>query len=312
MTGEIVSPWCVKLLRSAGEWSREDLSEATGAPVDALAEYEEGRRPLPRESLEEMIATLHLTEEDALSLGASIPRARPWRQLGSGLSDEERSVIGRLTAQVGREVENELLARAVFGRPGADLLPAGVPPGISGIVRSVWGRYFLEMLIREGEEWEEVWHPRPEDRIEGAELWGRLERFPIRERNLLVDATQEFAHWALCERICMQSADLAREDARQASGLADLAVRIASRVPGEDSWRSRLKGFALAHLGHARAALGDLAAAAEVFREARQLWAEGASGDPGLLDGSCLPSCEACPQDPAAGEGNSGALENAR
>ncbi|HYU35676.1 MAG TPA: helix-turn-helix transcriptional regulator [Thermoanaerobaculia bacterium] len=297
MTGEIVSPWCVKLLRSAGEWSREDLAEATGAPVDVLAEYEEGRRPLPRESLEEMIAGLHLTEEDALSLGASIPRARPWRQHGPGLSDQEKSVIGRLTAQVGREVENELLARAATGRLGSDLLPGGVLPGISGIVRTVWGRYFLEMLIREGGEWEEVWHPRPEDRIEGAELWGRLERFPVRERNLLVDAAQEFAHWALCERICLQSADLAGEDARQAAGLAGLAIRIASRVPGEDSWRSRLKGFALAHLAHARSALGDSAGAAEAFREARQLWDEGAAGDPGLLDGSCLPFFAACPQE---------------
>ena len=293
MSGEIVSAWCVRLLRSAGEWSREDLAEATGAPVDALAEYEDGRRPLTREVLEDMVAGLHLTEEDALALGASIPRARPWRQSGPELSDEERTVIGRLTAQVGREVENELLGRSSSVRPVADVLPAGPLQGISGIVRSLWGRYFLEMLIREGGEWDEVWHPRPEDRIDGAELWSRLERFPMRDRNLLVDATQEFAHWALCERICLQSADLVEEDARQSVGLAELAVRIAQRVPGEDSWRSRLKGFALAHLAFARSAVGD-PQAAEALREARQLWDEGAAGDPGLLDGSCLPIFEAC------------------
>jgi len=34
-----------------------------------------------------MIAGLHLTEEDALALGASIPRARPWKQPGPDLSD---------------------------------------------------------------------------------------------------------------------------------------------------------------------------------------------------------------------------------
>jgi transcriptional regulator with XRE-family HTH domain len=294
VSGEIVSPWCIKLLRSAGEWSREDLAEATGAPVDALAEYEEGRRPLPREVLEDMVAGLHLTEEDAIALGASIPRARPWRQQGPDLSAEEKSVIGRLTAQVGREVEHELLGRSPSGRPVSDVLPAGPLQGISGIVRSVWGRYFLEMLVQEGCEWEEVWHPRPEDRIDGAELWGRLERFPVRDRNLLVDASQEFAHWALCERICLQSADLADEDARQAVGLAELAIRIAQRVPGEDSWRSRLKGFALAHLAFARSAFGEPAGAAEAFCDARQLWDEGAPGDPGLLDGTCLVIFEAC------------------
>ena len=288
MSGEIVSPWCVKLLRSAGEWSREDLAEATGAPVDALADYEEGRRPLTREVLQDMIAGLHLTEEDALALGSSIPRARPWQQSGPDLSEEEKTLIGRLTAQVGMEVQSELLGRSGSGRPVSDVLQIGSLPGISGIVQSVWGRYFLEMLIREGIAWEEVWHPHPGDRLDGAELWSRLERFSERDRNLLVDASQEFAHWALCERICLQCTDLADEDARQAVRLAELAVRIAQRVPGDDSWRSRLKGFALAHLAFARAALGDLAGAAESFREGRQLWNEGASGDPGLLDGTCL------------------------
>ena len=295
MSGEIISPWCVKLLRSAGEWSREDLAEATGAPVEALADYEEGRRPLTRETLEAMVVGLHLTEEDALALGSSIPRARPWRPAGPDLSDQEKTVIGRLTAQVGLEVESELLGRSSSVRPVSDVILAGPLQGIAGIVRSVWGRYFLEMLVHEGGEWEEVWHPHPEDRIDGAELWSRLERFPVRDRNLLVDATQEFAHWALCERICLQCADVADEDARQAVGLGELAVRIAQRVPGEDNWRMRLKGFALAHLAFARSAFGD-PGAAEAFREARQLWDEGAGGDPGLLDGTCLEIFEACLQ----------------
>lgn len=294
MSGEIVSPWCVKLLRSAGEWSREDLAEATGAPVDALAEYEDGRRPLTREVLEDMVVGLHLTEEDALALGASIPRARPWRQPGPDLSDEEKTVIGRLTAQVGQEVQSELLGRSASGRPVSDVLSVGALQGFSGIAQSVWGRYFLEMLVREGVAWEEVWHPRPEDRVDGAELWSRLERFPERDRNLLVDAAQEFAHWALCERICLQSADLADEDARQAVGLAELAVRIAQRVPGDDAWRSRLKGFALAHLAFARSAQGDPAGAADALREGRQLWNDGAPGDPGLLDDTCLLIFETC------------------
>lgn len=284
MTGETVSPWCVKLLRSAGEWSREDLAEATGVSEDLIADYEEGRRTLKREELDEMIAALHLTEEDTVALGASIPRARPWKHAGADLSDEEKGVIERLSLEVGRELEGDLSAGRAF-------------PGISGLVRTVWGRYFLEMLIREGEEWEEVWVPRAEDRFDGAALWGRLERFPARDRHVLVDATQEFSHWALCERICLQSAELAIEDARQAAGLADLAVRIAQRVPGEDSWRARLMGYAVAHVAHARFALGDLAGAAASIRHARQLWDEGAPGDPGLLDGTCLLIFEACLRD---------------
>jgi transcriptional regulator with XRE-family HTH domain len=296
VTGEIVSPWCVKLLRSAGEWSREELSEATGVAPDVLGEYEDGRANLTREVLEDMVAGLSLTEEDALSLGASMPRARPWKRQGPDLSEEERSIIGLLAAQVGREVVSELSARSSPGRPVGALLPSGSLPAVSGIVRTVWGRYFLEMLIREGCEWEEVWHPRPEDRFDGAELWGRLERFSVRDRNLLVDASPEFAHWALCERICLQSADLAEEDPRQALGLAELAVRIAVRVPGEDDWRSRLHGFALAHLAQARVALGELESATGTFHEAWRLWDAGAAGDPGLLDSAALLIFQACLQ----------------
>jgi len=245
--------------------------------LDAIAAFEEGRRNLTREILEDMIAGLQLTEQDALALGASIPRARPWIQSGPELSDDERSVIGHLTARIGREVHSEMLTRA-----------AGPLLGFSGIVQSVWGRLFLEMLIREGGEWEEVWHPRPEDRFEGAELWARLERFPARDRNLLVDAAPEFAHWSLCERICLQSADLAEEDSRQSVGLAELAIRIALRVPGEDSWRSRLQGYALAHLAQARFAQGDFDGGVETFREAQRHWDAGTPGDPGLLDSTLL------------------------
>ena len=83
-------------IAEAGEWSREDLAEATGAPVDALAEYEDGRRPLTREVLADMIAGLHPTEEDALALCSSIPRARPWIQAGPGLSEQEKDMLRRL------------------------------------------------------------------------------------------------------------------------------------------------------------------------------------------------------------------------
>ncbi|HBL29694.1 MAG TPA: hypothetical protein DD490_22900 [Acidobacteria bacterium] len=294
MTGEIVSPWCLKLLRAAGEWSREELSEATGASTQALRDWEDGKEPLSRATLEGLVAALHLTEEDTVTLGAAMPRARPWRSSGSDLSAAEMSAIEHLAAQVGRELQSELLARSPAGRPSSDALPSGSLPGLAGIVRSAWGRYFLGMLVQEGEEWEAVWHPRPEDRVEGEELWSRLERFPARERLLLVDASPEFSHWSLCERICLQSAELAEEDLRQAHGLAELALRIATRVPGEDDWRARLKGFALAHLGNVRQAQGDLDGAAEALREARRLWDAGASGDPGLLDGSILPFFEMC------------------
>jgi hypothetical protein len=150
------------------------------------------------------------------------------------------------------------------------------------------------VLLLEADRWETFCNPRPEDRSQGAALWERLERLPVSTLSGVVEDGEEYAHWALCEQICQRSDALAAEDARRSLELAELAAGIASRVPGKDGWRSRLRGFALAHVGQARFALGDLKGAVEAHREARQLWDEGAPGDPGLLAETRLKSLEAC------------------
>ncbi|HKI02060.1 MAG TPA: hypothetical protein VKK31_08775 [Thermoanaerobaculia bacterium] len=75
--------------------------------------------------------------------------------------------------------------------------------------------------------------------------------------------------------------------------LAELALEIAERAPGEESWRLRLKGYCWAHLGNARRVANDLAGADTAFAQAGHFWEAGADSDPGRLAGWRLCDLEA-------------------
>lgn len=124
--------------------------------------------------------------------------------------------------------------------------------------------------------------PSPDDREEAADLWERLERHDPELRRVLVEEAEEYQSWALCERVAAESLRAA-DDPRKSLKLAELALQIAGRVPGEQTWRWRLEGYALAHVASARRACGDLAGADRDLAEAKRLWEAGAPGDRGLL-----------------------------
>jgi transcriptional regulator with XRE-family HTH domain len=130
-------------------------------------------------------------------------------------------------------------------------------------------------------------HPNPGlpamERQRAEELWSRLVVSSPEGRLAIVRLGEEFRTWALCERLCAEAE-------KEAPELARLAREVAERVPGPDRWRTRLRGYATAHLALALRAGGDLDAADTVLAEAERLWQEGA--DPaGLLDPRWLPGC---------------------
>ncbi|HSK76449.1 MAG TPA: hypothetical protein VLQ45_08310, partial [Thermoanaerobaculia bacterium] len=102
-------------------------------------------------------------------------------------------------------------------------------------------------------------------------------------RRLLVEKSLEFRSWALCELICKESTDAAPDSADRALELANLALRVAELLPGDEAFRSRLQGYAWAHVGNARRVRSDLPGADEAFGRVRQLWKAGEPGDPGCL-----------------------------
>jgi hypothetical protein len=84
----------------------------------------------------------------------------------------------------------------------------------------------------------------------------------------------------LAERVCEASVKSAARDAGEALELAELALSIAERVPGEESWRSRLKGYCWAHVANALRVANDLAGADKAFAHARDLWPAEANPSP--------------------------------
>jgi transcriptional regulator with XRE-family HTH domain/tetratricopeptide (TPR) repeat protein len=129
---------------------------------------------------------------------------------------------------------------------------------------------------------------------QGAELlWDRLKRRAPAERRTLVSRGLRFRTWALCERVAAESIRKAPNHPREALELAELALLIAERLPGERAWGLRLQGYAWAHVSNARRVCNDLTGAEEAIVRAWKLWEAGEAGDPGYLNQAWLPGLEA-------------------
>jgi transcriptional regulator with XRE-family HTH domain len=125
----------------------------------------------------------------------------------------------------------------------------------------------------------ELSRPSPEEeRREAEQIWARLEKHPVHLRRRLIEISPRSGSWALAVQACKASLKGADGNADEALELAELALSIAEQVPGEESWRSRLKGYCWAHVAKARGAADDLTGAGEALVRARELWRTGAAG----------------------------------
>jgi transcriptional regulator with XRE-family HTH domain len=235
------------LLRSLHGWDQKELAEAAQVAASQVSVYETGGRAAPREFLEKVAAAAGFPP---YLLDPLLRFLRSFR-----IAAQRRSRADRALAEGAAAELMELFRLTV------DTI--------------------LEPLTQE-----EAGDARPDvrDRELAAPLWTRLERRTAAERRLLVEEGKEYQSWSLCERVAAESAALAPKDPGKALELAELAVSIAERAPGEETWRSRLQGYAWGHMSQARRACGDLLGTEEALTRARKLWETGASGDPGLLD----------------------------
>ncbi len=132
-----------------------------------------------------------------------------------------------------------------------------------------------------------------EERQEAEQIWTALEKHPLPFRRRLIEISPRSGSLALAVRVCEASIRMAAHNAEEALELAELALSIAERVPGEGSWCSRVQGFCWAHVGNARRVANDHAGADEAFARAWNLWRAGAECDPELLPESRLFDLEA-------------------
>ena len=140
---------------------------------------------------------------------------------------------------------------------------------------------------------------QPEDatpdhaRQDAQGLWEYLEKKSNHDRRVLIEGAAEYQSWGLCERLCRASESAAADDAGVAVELAELAVRTAELVPGEEAFRLGLQGYAWAYLGNARRVKGNLPGADEAFARSDNFLSTGEPAISGLLDCALLPDLKA-------------------
>jgi tetratricopeptide (TPR) repeat protein len=244
--------------------SKRGLSWRMLADILSIAEpgllrrYERGKKQLSREQLEEVLGPIGFgPEEIDIFLFAD--------SLISHEAEDDPSSPVALTREERRRIDKAVLAAA---RLGADVLR-------KNLIR----RRRLEKARRAREE--------------AARLWDLLKGHSPEDRRALVLAFPEYRQWALAEKIAHESARTAAKDADEAIELAELALFIAERVPGDDRWRSGLQGYVWLFIGNARRVANLLDEADQAFLNARRLLGEGSLGDPEILDGSRLLDLEA-------------------
>lgn len=130
--------------------------------------------------------------------------------------------------------------------------------------------------------------PSQEDRTAARALWARIQAWPHSYQYRELRQAPAGHRWALCEALCLESQRLCAEDPPQATAVAELALKVADQVAGDDAWRAKLRGFAWAHVGNARRAEGDLQAAERAFHSADRFWKAGGEVQSGLLEEGLL------------------------
>lgn len=235
-------------LRSRRGWSKKELASRLGlSDVRQLYRYERGDAALRREDLESFADRLGYSPEavDALIFIHSV------------ISDE---LPGTGSPFVFSSTERRKIKSAVISTGVAAAESVG----------------HLLVRRREREKAEEA-------RREAEELWASLKTATRQERRDLVALFPEFQSWALAVRVCEASIRAAADKTEVALELADLAMYIAERVPGEEGWRSRVKGYASAHVANALRVSNDFAGADEAFARAWELWRAGTVADSDLV-----------------------------
>jgi hypothetical protein len=227
-----------------------------------ISRYENGEKNVPPGTWERIEAATRIPLEDVRALLPALHRLRSQAE-GRAMSAEEEAAA--IAHRVASAVEAVLLLE------GPHLWAAQQPEDVEPLVSC----------------------PQADDRLAAEDLWMRLKERSHSVRLVLVEDLAKFQTWALAERLCAESEQVAAGDPQQAVELAELALRIVERVTGEPAWLSLLAGYTWAFLGNARRVADDVPGAVKAFRKAWKLWKAGAAADTGLLDGPRLLALEA-------------------
>ncbi|HKH47780.1 MAG TPA: helix-turn-helix transcriptional regulator [Thermoanaerobaculia bacterium] len=246
-------------IRDGQGWSQTRLAQAAGTTPKVINDYEHGRRTLTRARLESLLAHMAVPPE---RIDATLSCLA-----GHRASSRAPAEPGDVFASSRRRIEGVSLR---FGRLAEEFV-----------------RGALQLLTVEGQ----VLHGLQTGEI----LWRHLKRKAptTAERRMLVEDVRKLRHWGMVVAAAAESIEKAANHPREALELAELALYIAERVPGDAAWRARLAGWAGVHVANGHRVCNDLKAMEASLERALRLWDEGAPGDPGLLDPAVVPWIEA-------------------
>ena len=108
--------------------------------------------------------------------------------------------------------------------------------------------------------------------VDASLLWERLRRYGKGERQAVLRECPEFRSGTLSRLLCAESVKAAADKPERAEDLAELALEVASLLPGDERRQSRVQGYAWGFVGNARRVRGDLAGAEEAFDRSAGLW----------------------------------------
>jgi transcriptional regulator with XRE-family HTH domain len=244
------------VMRLIHGWERHQLADAIAAPEQTLANWESGKaRPRTVAMLDRLVEALGFPPEMLGRTLSFVESARAAREWYLAGGDRVlRSQVAELAARAAQSLEE-------FTRQSVTLLSSAA-------------RLF-------------------DSRGEAPALW---ERFRARSAASQLDLAREAAEFqtaGFAELLCEHSRNAAGDSAARALHLAGCAVLVAAAVPGGGGWRSRLEGYARAHLGNADRVGGDLNQSDRAFSRANELWQAGAGDDPGLLNAARVLHLEA-------------------
>jgi transcriptional regulator with XRE-family HTH domain len=246
----------IRLYRSLRGWGQAELAAEAGLDPSSIYRYEAGVTEPPPETRERLAEAAGLAR--TFVEGILLPALEAARAGTASFSEETFADLERSAAEIDR--------------------------ALAGTGRSAIALLLQELEKADREPWELSGPPAAADRLVALDAWNRLEDCTAEDRRFLVEACREFQIWSLAELLCHKSLQAAAGAPEEALKLAELACRIAELAPGEETWRSRLQGYAWAHVGSARKTCREVAGAEEAHERSRRLWQAGAAGDPGLLD----------------------------
>ncbi|MDP9119770.1 MAG: helix-turn-helix transcriptional regulator [Acidobacteriota bacterium] len=247
----------VRLLRQLRGWDQEEMAAAAGLDPSSVSRYENGRTAPHPKTLDRLVTGAGLSSSFVDHCLLPVLRAA---RLAVELSMKSGAA--------------EDLESAVFEHGEA------IARGLSAAVAAAFLGSFEK---KEKDPWPSPARPREEDHLEAAELWSHLKGCTSSDRRLLLEEPEYQTCWALAVRLSHESEDAACDSIDRARELAELAVWVAERVPGDEPWRQRLLGYCLMFLANALRVANDEQKAEAALARAWKLWHGGAVAASPLL-----------------------------